>query len=78
MVSLLSFRKTLNVSGPKAYALTVYMLLALVFSLNRSQYLQLMVSVLLAVMLAAGSDVRRRVCLLYTSRKMSSWRIHCE
>ncbi|WZB76658.1 O-antigen ligase family protein [Achromobacter insuavis] len=65
VVSLLYFRKTLNVSGPKAYALTVYMLLALVFSLNRSQYLQLMVSVLLAVMLAAGSDVRRRVVMIF-------------
>ena len=51
VVSLLYFRRTLNVSGPKAYALTVYMLLALVFSLNRSQYLQLMVSVLLYIVI---------------------------
>ncbi|WZB68241.1 O-antigen ligase family protein [Achromobacter xylosoxidans] len=65
VVSLLYFRKTLNVSGPKAYALTVYMLLALVFSLNRSQYLQLMVAVLMAVMLASGSEVRRRVVLIF-------------
>ena len=45
VVSLLYFRRTLRISGPKAYALTLYMLLALVFSLNRSQYLQLAVSV---------------------------------
>ena len=41
------------------------MLLALVFSLNRSQYLQLAVSVLLAMMLASGSEVRRRVVLIF-------------
>ena len=65
VVSLLYFRKTLNVSGPKAYMLTLYMLLALVFSLNRSQYLQLAVSVLLAMMLASGSDIRRRVVMIF-------------
>ena len=32
VVSLLYFRRTLRISGPKAYALTLYMLLALVFS----------------------------------------------
>ena len=65
VVSLLYFRRTLRISGPKAYALTLYMLLALVFSLNRSQYLQLAVSVLLAMMLASGSEVRRRVVLIF-------------
>jgi len=65
VVSLLYFRRTLNVSGPKAYALTVYMLLALVFSLNRSQYLQLAVSVLIAVMLGAGPEIRRRAILVF-------------
>jgi O-antigen ligase len=64
-VSLLYFRRTLNVSGPKAYALTVYMLLALVFSLNRSQYLQLAISVLIAVLLGAGPEIRRRAVLVF-------------
>jgi len=65
VVSLLYFRRTLNVSGPKAYALTVYMLMALVFSLNRSQYLQLAVAVFLAMMLAGNPEVRRRVFLIF-------------
>ncbi|MBO9328850.1 hypothetical protein A6B37_00625 [Achromobacter sp. HZ01] len=65
VVSLLYFRRTLNVSGPKAYALTVYMLLALVFSLNRSQYLQLAASVLIAVLLGAGPEIRRRAVLVF-------------
>ncbi len=65
VVSLLYFRRTLNVSGPKAYLLTVYMLLALVFSLNRSQYLQLMVAVALAVLLGANRDVRKRATLIF-------------
>ncbi|WMD21020.1 O-antigen ligase family protein [Achromobacter seleniivolatilans] len=65
VVSLLYFRRTLNVSGPKAYALTVYMLLALVFSLNRSQYLQLMVSVVIAVLLASSPDIRRRAVMIF-------------
>jgi len=65
VVSLLYFRRTLNVTGPKAYALTVYMLLALVFSLNRSQYLQLAVSVFIAVLLGAGPEIRRRAVLIF-------------
>jgi O-antigen ligase len=65
VVSLLYFRRTLNVTGPKAYALTVYMVMALVFSLNRSQYLQLAISVLIAVMLAGSSDIRRRAVLIF-------------
>ncbi|MGS1108849.1 O-antigen ligase family protein [Achromobacter anxifer] len=65
VVSLLYFRRTLNVSGPKAYALTVYMLLALVFSLNRSQYLQLAISVFIAVLLGAGPEIRRRAVMVF-------------
>ncbi|MFF7399652.1 O-antigen ligase family protein [Achromobacter sp. NPDC008082] len=65
VVSLLYFRRTLNVSGPKAYALTVYMLLALVFSLNRSQYLQLAVSVLIAVLLGSSAEIRRRAIIIF-------------
>lgn len=65
VVSLLYFRRTLNVTGPKAYALTVFMLLALVFSLNRSQYLQLAVSVLIAMLLAASPEIRRRAVLVF-------------
>ncbi|MEN5064726.1 O-antigen ligase family protein [Achromobacter aegrifaciens] len=65
VVSLLYFRRTLNVSGPKAYALTVYMLLALVFSLNRSQYLQLAISVFIALLLGAGPEIRRRAVLVF-------------
>nr|WP_314361648.1 O-antigen ligase family protein [uncultured Achromobacter sp.] len=65
VVSLLTFRRTLNVSGPKAYALTLYMLLALVFSLNRSQYLQLAISVVIAVLLGTGPELRRRAVLIF-------------
>ncbi|MGE8618468.1 MAG: O-antigen ligase family protein [Achromobacter spanius] len=65
VVSLLTFRRTLNVSGPKAYALTLFMLLALVFSLNRSQYLQLAVSVFIAVLLGTGPEIRRRAVLIF-------------
>lgn len=65
VVSLLYFRRTLNVSGPKAYALTLYMVMALVFSLNRSQYLQLAVSVVIAVLLAGNADIRRRAIMIF-------------
>ncbi|WP_313622897.1 O-antigen ligase family protein [Achromobacter sp.] len=65
VVSLLYFRRTLNVSGPKAYALTLYMVMALVFSLNRSQYLQLAISVFIAVMLAGSADIRRRAVMIF-------------
>lgn len=65
VVSLLYFRRTLNVSGPKAYALTLYMVMALVFSLNRSQYLQLAISVIIAVLLAGNADIRRRAVMIF-------------
>ncbi|CAB3872506.1 O-antigen ligase family protein [Achromobacter mucicolens] len=65
VVSLLYFRRTLNVSGPKAYALTLYMVMALVFSLNRSQYLQLAISVVIAVLLAGNADIRRRAIMIF-------------
>ncbi|TQJ97450.1 O-antigen ligase [Achromobacter sp. SLBN-14] len=65
VVSLLYFRRTLNVSGPKAYALTLYMVMALVFSLNRSQYLQLAISVVIAVLLAGNADIRRRAVMIF-------------
>jgi O-antigen ligase len=41
------------------------MLLALVFSLNRSQYLQLAISVFIAVLLGAGPEIRRRAVLVF-------------
>ena len=65
VVSLLYFRRTLNVSGPKAYMLTLYMVMALVFSLNRSQYLQLAISVIVAVLLAGSADIRRRAVMIF-------------
>lgn len=65
VVSLLYFRRTLNVSGPKAYAMTLYMVMALVFSLNRSQYLQLAISVVIAVLLAGNADIRRRAVMIF-------------
>ena len=65
VVSLLYFRRTLNVSGPKAYALPLYMVMALVFSLNRSQYLQLAISVVIAVLLAGNADIRRRAVMIF-------------
>lgn len=65
VVSLLYFRRTLNVSGPKAYALILFMVMALVFSLNRSQYLQLAISVTIAVLLAGSADIRRRAVMIF-------------
>lgn len=65
VVSLLYFRRTLNVSGTKAYLLTLYMVMALVFSLNRSQYLQLAVSVVIAVLLGSGPQIRRRAVMVF-------------
>jgi hypothetical protein len=75
VVSLLYFRRTLNVSGPKAYALTVYMLLALVFSLNRSQYLQLAISVFIPRSGAAPcwSLRRRQSPGCWSSPRSATW-----
>ncbi|SIT28623.1 O-antigen ligase [Achromobacter sp. MFA1 R4] len=65
VVSLLYFRRTLNVTGPKAYFLILFMVMALVFSLNRSQYLQLAVSVIIAVLLAGNPEIRRRAIMIF-------------
>ncbi|WP_454691089.1 O-antigen ligase family protein [Achromobacter aloeverae] len=51
IVSLLYFREQLGWKPRTAYLMTLYMLMALVFSLNRSQYLQLGASVGIAVLL---------------------------
>ncbi len=51
IVSLLYFREALDLKPRTAYLMTLYMLMALVFSLNRSQYLQLGLSVGIAVLL---------------------------
>jgi O-antigen ligase len=53
IVSLLYFRKHLGLKPRTAYLMTVYMLMGLVFSLNRSQYLQLGLSVGIAVLLGS-------------------------
>jgi O-antigen ligase len=56
IVSLLYFREMLGLKQRTAYFLIMFMFMALVFSLNRSQYLQLGISVGIAVLL--GSRVR--------------------
>ncbi|GAA4330584.1 hypothetical protein GCM10023144_18400 [Pigmentiphaga soli] len=65
MVSIILFPRTLRLGRIAGYALTLYLLLALVMSLNRSQYLQLAVSVALAALLGMRAGALRKSLLLY-------------
>jgi O-antigen ligase len=65
VVSLLYFRESFNLTPRAAYMLMMLMLVALVFSLNRSQYLQLAITVGVAVLLGRHVLTMRRVFQLF-------------
>lgn len=65
IVSILYFRDTLGLKHRTAYLLTMYMFMALVFSLNRSQYLQLGISVGIAAVLGARIGAMRKAAFLF-------------
>lgn len=66
VVSLLYFREQLRFKITTAYGLILFMMMALVFSLNRSQYLQLMASVGIAMVLGGRVSAMRRGLALFT------------
>lgn len=65
VVSILYFREVLGLKQRTAYFLMMYMFMALVFSLNRSQYLQLGLSVGIAVLLGGRVGAFRKAALLF-------------
>jgi O-antigen ligase len=65
VVSLLYFRTELNLKVTTAYAMILFMIIALIFSLNRSQYLQLMFSVAVSMVLGARVNAMRRGLALF-------------
>ncbi|MFC4275073.1 O-antigen ligase family protein [Achromobacter aloeverae] len=65
IVSLLYFRQHLGLKPRTAYLMTLYMLMALVFSLNRSQYLQLGASVGIAVLLGSRVGAFRNAVKIF-------------
>ncbi len=65
VVSLLYFRRTLNVSGPKAYALTVYMLLAWCFRSTAASTCSWRSRSSSPCCWGAGPEIRRRAVLIF-------------
>lgn len=65
VVSILYFREQLRLQPRTAYLLIMFLVMALVFSLNRSQYLQLAITLALAVLLGGGTGILRRVFLMF-------------
>ncbi|ANN78861.1 O-antigen ligase family protein [Bordetella flabilis] len=65
IVSILYFREALGLKSRTAYVLMMYMFMALVFSLNRSQYLQLGVTVAIAVVLGGRVGAMRKATMLF-------------
>jgi O-antigen ligase len=65
IVSILYFREVLGLKSRTAYILMMYMFMALVFSLNRSQYLQLGLSVGIAVLLGGRVGAFRKAAVLF-------------
>jgi O-antigen ligase len=65
LVSLIYFREELGIKQRTAYAMGTFMLVALVFSLNRSQYLQCGISVVLAVMMGGRVGALRKAVKLF-------------
>ncbi|ARP87426.1 O-antigen ligase family protein [Bordetella genomosp. 9] len=65
IVSILYFREELGLKSRTAYLFMMFMFLALVFSLNRSQYLQLALTVTIAVLLGARVGALRKATLLF-------------
>jgi O-antigen ligase len=65
VVSLLYFRADLKLKVSTAYAMILFMMMALVFSLNRSQYLQLLFSIGMAMVLGRQVNAMRRGLALF-------------
>jgi O-antigen ligase len=65
VVSLLYFRTDLNLKVTTAYAMILFMIMALIFSLNRSQYLQLLFSVAVSMILGSRVNAMRRGLALF-------------
>ncbi|SAI65537.1 Lipid A core-O-antigen ligase and related enzymes [Bordetella ansorpii] len=65
VVSILYFRQPLGLKPRTAYLMILYMVVALVFSLNRSQYLQLGLTLVIAVALGGRVGAMRRATLLF-------------
>lgn len=65
ITSILYFREVLGLKSRTAYFLIMFMFMALVFSLNRSQYLQLAVTVGIAVALGGKVGALRRVTVIF-------------
>lgn len=65
MVSILYFRQQLGLTQRAAYLLITYLFVGLVFSLNRSQYLQLAVTVAIAVALGGNTRLIRRAFVTF-------------
>jgi O-antigen ligase len=65
ITSLLYFRETLGLKPRNAYLLMMIMIVALVFSLNRSQYLQLAITAGIAVMLGGRVGAMRKAFQLF-------------
>ncbi|WP_066634100.1 O-antigen ligase family protein [Bordetella sp. H567] len=65
ITSILYFREVLGLKSRTAYFLTMFLFMALVFSLNRSQYLQLGVTVGIAVVLGGKVGALRRVSFIF-------------
>jgi O-antigen ligase len=63
--SILYFREALGLKSRTAYMLMMFMLVALVFSLNRSQYLQLAITLGIAVLLGGRVSAFKRATLLF-------------
>jgi O-antigen ligase len=65
ITSILYFRDMLGLKSRTAYFLIMFMFMALVFSLNRSQYLQLGITVGIAVVLGTKVGALRRVTVIF-------------
>ncbi|CAM3518392.1 O-antigen ligase domain-containing protein [Bordetella sputigena] len=65
ITSILYFREVLGLKSRTAYFMIMFMFMALVFSLNRSQYLQLAITVGIAVVLGGKVGAFKRVTMIF-------------
>jgi hypothetical protein len=65
IISLIYFREALGLKQRTAYFLIMFMFMALVFSLNRSQYLQLGISMAIAVLLGGRVGAMRNAFKIF-------------
>ncbi|MDX3905548.1 MAG: O-antigen ligase family protein [Pigmentiphaga sp.] len=65
IISIIFFPRTLRLGRASAYLLTLFMFVALAMSLNRSQYLQLAVSVVLAAILGGQARALQKTLVLF-------------